>query len=581
MTRINTNIPSLVAQHRLQASNRELNLALTRLSTGLRINSGADDPAGLIASESLRSDITALNKAISNTQRAGQIISTADSALTQVSNLLNDIRGLVVEAANRGALSDEEIDANQLQIDSSLEAINRIAQTTTFQGRKLLDGSLDYVSTIGTIGSVQDATISRAIVGSSPLNVEVVVDSAATQAELSASATAFSPAAAANVAFGSASSTISVTATTAGADFNDVRIRFVDDASVGNVAASAQYDATQKVITVTHNTQATSSVNRSYNSVSNAINGLAEFSASMGPLGRYAAFSAPTDEVSTGKTGGEVLLDDLVFQLKGSRGAETFHFDAETSMNQIAAALSLVADSTGVTATSADGLVFRSRDLGSDAYVTVDVISEGSNGAFAASLDATQANGKDIVASVNGVQALGKGSTLSINTSSLALSLTVDNSARNFSFQISSGGAAFQLGPDVSNTQQAHLGIASVSTGRLGGTAGRLFELGTGQAKSLTNDVVGAGDVIDQVIAKVTSLRGRLGAFQATTLESNLVNLTETVTHLQEAESLIRDADFAHESSALTRAQILVQTGTSVLALANQNPQNVLALLLR
>ena len=97
MTRINTNVPSLVAQNRLQASNSDLNSALTRLSTGLRINSGADDPAGLIASEALRSEITGLNKAVTNTRRAGQIITTADSAMGQINSLLNDARMMVVE----------------------------------------------------------------------------------------------------------------------------------------------------------------------------------------------------------------------------------------------------------------------------------------------------------------------------------------------------------------------------------------------------------------------------------------------------------------------------------------------------
>ena len=128
--------------------------ALTRLSTGLRINSGKDDPAGLIASESLRADITSIDKAISNSTRANLLIGTADSALGQVSSLLNDIRGLVVEAANVGTLSTEQIEANQLQVDSSLEAINRIAQTTTFQGRRLLDGSLAFNTTINTVPSV-------------------------------------------------------------------------------------------------------------------------------------------------------------------------------------------------------------------------------------------------------------------------------------------------------------------------------------------------------------------------------------------------------------------------------------------
>src|SRR3972149_2382721 len=150
MTRINSNITSLVAQNILGRSNAALEQALNRLSTGLRINTGKDDPGGLIASENLRSDITAIRKAISNTERAAQVIATADSALGQVSSLLNDIRGLVTESANAGALSDDQIAANQLQIDSSLEALNRIAQTTTFQGRKLLDGSLDFITSAGT-----------------------------------------------------------------------------------------------------------------------------------------------------------------------------------------------------------------------------------------------------------------------------------------------------------------------------------------------------------------------------------------------------------------------------------------------
>ena len=217
MTRINTNVPSLVAQNNLQASNSDLNSALTRLSTGLRINSAKDDPAGLIASEALRSEITGLNKAITNTRRAGQIITTADSAMGQINSLLNDVRGLVVEAANTGALSSEEIAANQLQIDSSLEAINRIAQSTTFQGRKLLDGSLDYVSTIGAATSVADSSIQSAQLGASgSLTVDVVVDTAASQASSNVSAAGFTTAAAANTTITSGTDVITVTAASTG-----------------------------------------------------------------------------------------------------------------------------------------------------------------------------------------------------------------------------------------------------------------------------------------------------------------------------------------------------------------------------
>ncbi|MCA9180280.1 MAG: flagellin, partial [Planctomycetales bacterium] len=187
MTRINTNVGSLVAQNRLNRTNSDLQTSLTRLSTGLRINSGKDDPAGLIASEALRSDITSLNKSISNTNRASQIIATADSALGQVSSLLNDVRGLVVEAANKGALSDDEIAANQLQVDSSLEAINRIAQTTTFQGRRLLDGSLDFITKAGAgFDTVKDLKIDQANLGAvGKIAVDVKVTSAATRASIS------------------------------------------------------------------------------------------------------------------------------------------------------------------------------------------------------------------------------------------------------------------------------------------------------------------------------------------------------------------------------------------------------------
>ena len=109
--------------------------------------------------------------------------------------------------------------------------------------------------------------------------------------------------------------------------------------------------------------------------------------------------------------------------------------------------------------------------------------------------------------------------------------------------------------------------------------SGSLFELRSGGAKDLKTDVNGAAKVVGEVITQVTSLRGRLGAFQKTTLETNINSLNDTLENLAGAQSSIRDADFAAESANLTRAQILVQAGTSVLSIANQNPQNVLALL--
>ncbi|MHB8899729.1 MAG: flagellin N-terminal helical domain-containing protein, partial [Thermoguttaceae bacterium] len=185
MTRINTNVTSLNAQKTLARSNAMLQESLTRLSTGLKINTGKDDPAGLIASEVLRSDIIGVERAITNSQRANQMIATADSALGQVSSLLNDIRGLISEAANTGAMSAEQISANQLQIDSSLEAIDRIAQVTQFQGRRLLDGSLDFITDGVDSDAITDLQIDQANFGTqTEVGVAVEVVRQATQAEL-------------------------------------------------------------------------------------------------------------------------------------------------------------------------------------------------------------------------------------------------------------------------------------------------------------------------------------------------------------------------------------------------------------
>src|SRR3954463_14101025 len=107
MARINTNVSSLTAQRGLARSQKAMNETLQRLSSGLRINRGADDPAGLIASEGLRSEISGINQAIDNYKRASNVISSAEGALQEVASLLLNIKDLVVEAANSGALSPE------------------------------------------------------------------------------------------------------------------------------------------------------------------------------------------------------------------------------------------------------------------------------------------------------------------------------------------------------------------------------------------------------------------------------------------------------------------------------------------
>jgi flagellin len=124
----------MIAQRNLSGNTKVLNQTLERLSTGLRINRGKDDPAGLIASENLRAEKTALMAAIGNAERTDQLVNIAEGGLQELSNLLTDLRGLVTSTANSAGLSAEEKQANQLQIDSILQTIDRLSDSTNFQG---------------------------------------------------------------------------------------------------------------------------------------------------------------------------------------------------------------------------------------------------------------------------------------------------------------------------------------------------------------------------------------------------------------------------------------------------------------
>ncbi len=945
MTRINTNVSSLVAQNTLGRSNSSLNQALTRLSTGLRINTGADDPAGLIASENLRSDITSIRRAISNTDRASQVIATADSALGQVSSLLNDIRGLVTESANSGALSEEQIAANQLQVDSSLEALNRIAQTTEFQGRRLLDGSLDFLTTAGAnFSNVGNLQIDQANLGAAgSVSVDVNVTTAATQAtvevgnlpdvtptvttalefdvettaaaqssgtvnfdivttdttqgtanftttaqgslviagetiELDAttggnggnqtfsnvtvtfgggnnSATfgagtlaitvtaadtvatvndlitainngsdgnggtatdltltaalaaggngsqtideggssdvtnavendlvgggqidlaaledgtadgdAINALTTVNVNFGAGSAgaafagntltvdvtqaagtatladivaaidaggdidatvgsgsgvfaavntvtanadgadevttteTIDITGTLAAGANGNLNISFAEAALGGSnpstavfgnattgytvqinsdlagvaiddiraaIASIAEVDTavfngtpgtsvfngidvggvdpdaapaainltggedqafTTQTIDITtavgvvgnfnlsfteqnlsggftnvtgtfaggYNVAIDSSTTVTVDQIRSAIESIAEVGTATLGSGTSAAttYDASVDTapstlsvVGAGATTATTGIDsDLVLQLAGATGSEVLSFEVGTSLDLLIDAVNAVSDATGVTAesnTDDTGVVFTSSEYGTDAFIDLEIIEEATSGAFTAALgQGSRVSGSDVVASINGITATGDGNDISINTSTLDLSATLTaDFVGTANFTITGGGALFQLGPDVVSNQQARLGIGSVNTAALGGTSGLLYQLGTGGTADLSSDPTSAASIVEEAINQVTSLRGRLGAFQRTSLETNKNALNDTLTNLTEAESSIRDADFAAESAELTRSQILVQSGTQVLAIANSNPQNVLALL--
>ncbi len=182
-------------------TNMEFGKSITRLSTGLRINSAADDPAGLIISENFRAQISGLDQAVRNNQDAANMIKTAEAALDEVNRLLRDARSLALGAANSGVVSGSQIQANQNQLVSIVNSITRIAEQTQFGTKKLLDGSSGVQASLLNSSSVNNIYFggsfnSGAITTDSLVTVNVTT--AATRATLTGSVT-----------FASATSTVS------------------------------------------------------------------------------------------------------------------------------------------------------------------------------------------------------------------------------------------------------------------------------------------------------------------------------------------------------------------------------------
>ena len=148
-------------------------------------------------------------------------------------------------------------------------------------------------------------------------------------------------------------------------------------------------------------------------------------------------------------------------------------------------------------------------------------------------------------------------------------------------FAITGGGALFQLGSTVSSDQQVSIGIGSVAASNLGNNSvGFLNQVVTGGNASLVGGQSEQADqIVSAAISQVAVLRGRLGAFEANTLETNSNSLQVALQNVTSSYSDITDANFASETSNLTRSQILVQAGVSVLSTANSIPQTVLTLL--
>ncbi len=508
MSRINTNVESLIARRALDLNNQSLNQALERLSTGLRINTGKDDPAGLIASETLRSSIRAIDSAISNANRADTIVAVAEGGLQEVSSLLLDLEALVDQSANEAGLTEQEIAANQLQIDSILQSIDRLAEATAFGDKKLLNGNFDFTTSGVNVTESTGATVDH---------LDAVQVNAA------------------KIAPGA---------------YRQITISRVAASEVAHVSA-----------------------------VPMGTNGSAVYNGTIG--------------------------DTATIQVRGIYGSEQLSFASGTTTAAIVAAVNDRSALTGVAASSYAGplgsgpgsVYFYSTTYGSDAFVSISVLeNEGSTKSVSA-IDVETVTGTntktdygvDGTFTVNGTAAVVDGLVAKVRAGDLSLDLTMStafgggtgSTASSTSFEITGGGAVFSISPTVGLSGQESIGIGEVSASKLGNAAvGFLSTLRTGLANDLSSqNFATAQRIVRAAVDEVATLRGRLGGFQKDTLVSTINSLSVARENVTAAESAIRDADFAAETSALTRAQILVNSSTQILGVANTQPQNVLSLL--
>ena len=184
---INTNVTALGALRNLSVTAGAVSSSIEKLSSGLRINQAADDPAGLIISENLRAQIDGLNQAVSNSQDATNVIKTAEGALTEVNSLLRSVRQLAVHASNTGVNDSVAVQADQTQITSAVQSIERIAEQTQFGTKHLLDGSSGTSASVVSTNLVSGINIGGSFAGGSTVSSNITISgvTAATQASSS------------------------------------------------------------------------------------------------------------------------------------------------------------------------------------------------------------------------------------------------------------------------------------------------------------------------------------------------------------------------------------------------------------
>ena len=508
---INTNIASLNAQRNLNTSQSALNVSLQRLSSGLRINSAKDDAAGLAISDRFTTQIRGLNQAVRNSQDGVSLSQTSESALAEVTNNLQRIRELAVQSAN-ATNSTSDRAALDLEVQQRIAEIDRIATQTSFNGRKVLDGSFGNASfqvgaNVGETISVNLATSNRTtaigktadyVNGTTAYSTSTAVGqqgSGVTTAALAVGDLSIAVGAATTVAVGASADNSAGTGNagrTAASAYS--KALAINAASINNLTATADTTAVFEFANIAAASGYTLAVNGTtvYSASASAITGsdfVAAVNGNTATTGVTASFDSGTGRVTLGASDGRNI-----------------------TVSQTGATIV----GTGLTTTSTPSL----NNTVNDAFIATTTL---------------------VGAAV---------SNIFVGTIRLNSSEAVTLSGANESFIGYADGSVLSLGSSALNSAS----VTSVANANI------------------------AINRVDAALTSVSSLRSTFGAIQ-NRFESVIGNLESVSENLTASRSRILDADFAAETAALTRGQILQQAGTAILAQANSLPNNVLSLL--
>lgn len=654
---INTNIMSLNSQRQLNKSQLMQNEAMERLSSGLRVNSAKDDAAGLAIATGMESQVRGINQAIRNANDGISMSQTAEGAMDEMTNILQRIRELSIQAANdtNSATNRASI---QLEVDQLYDEIDRIATTTQFNGVNVLDGSvgsttlqiganagenltfsIDSVTTrdlnLNAVSGLGELNGGRVNTGAATANDEVAINGVG----LTAVAATLNRAVAMETEINSKSGITGVTASaynvvegvggqtgvTANLVINTVAIpptgsmsELVDTinrdvagviASVSNSGALVLSNDTGTDIDITAGASEVGMVNDNYTGfIALSSSDQSEIDISLGTATTATASALQqfgfnhaegSDKVTGGPVSNGVIAGSDGIQINGvDLGAVT-----GTSAADKAFAINAISDQTGVTASATTEVEYEA--LISQFQLETNFNINGLTIDFTAATATTPpVSLDDVVATINGSgiqgvvatanDATGKLILTSQSGGDMAIHTTVGDvfaDATGAIIDSNSGGATQfsygeitltgEAGRDVSVTSNATSESAKdIALGKLGlvDFGGSGTALGTGLSVLSVANAENTIDRIDAALEKISNARAGLGAVQ-NRLGSTISNLANVSQNLSASKSRIVDADFAAETSKLSKAQILQQAGTSMLSQANASTQNVLSLL--